>query len=185
MSAPAACHRAAPPRGSGHPRVATKDLLRRERWSYDAGRGGAGTSSSPVLGVERLRGLLREDRGAATTEIVIILPLLFLLVLLIAQVTLWGHASHIAQATASHALAAARVEDGTAQAGRVEGEEILDQLGRGPLRGARISVTRGADRAAVEVEGSASSVVPFLHLPIHAQAAGPLEKFTPPGQAAP
>jgi hypothetical protein len=37
----------------------------------------------------------------------------------------------------------------------------------------------------VAVAGLTTSVVPFLHLPIHAQAAGPLEKFTPADQAAP
>ncbi|WP_344598033.1 TadE/TadG family type IV pilus assembly protein [Streptomyces violaceusniger] len=120
-----------------------------------------------------------------TTEIVLVLPLLFTLVLVIGQVTVWAHATHMAQATASHALSATRVEDGTAQSGRSDAQQVLDQLGHGPLRGAHISVTRDVESASVRVEGTATSVVPFLHLPVHAEAAGPVEKFHLADQAAP
>ncbi len=133
----------------------------------------------------RLLERARDDRGAVTTEIVLVLPLLFTLVLVIAQVTVWAHATHMAQATASHALSATRVEDGTVQSGRSDAQRVLDQLGHGPLRGAHISVTRDVERASVRVEGTATSVVPFLHLPVHAEAAGPVEKFHLADQAAP
>ncbi|CAM5731120.1 hypothetical protein GCM10010390_05490 [Streptomyces mordarskii] len=133
----------------------------------------------------RLLERARDDRGAVTTEIVLVLPLLFTLVLVIGQVTVWAHATHMAQATASHALSATRVEDGTAQSGRTDAQHVLDQLGRGPLRSVTVSVTRDADSASVRVEGTATSVVPFLHLPVHAESAGPLERFQPGNQAAP
>ncbi|MFD0443278.1 TadE/TadG family type IV pilus assembly protein [Streptomyces indonesiensis] len=122
----------------------------------------------------------RDDRGAVTTEIVLVLPLLFTLVLVIAQVTVWAHATHMAQATASHALSATRVEDGTVQSGRSDAQRVLDQLGHGPLRGAHISVTRDVERASVRVEGTATSVVPFLHLPVHAEAAARWRSSTLP-----
>jgi Flp pilus assembly protein TadG len=124
-------------------------------------------------------GLLRDDGGAVTAEMVIIMPVLLTMVLLLAQATVWWHAAHIAQATAADALAVTRVQNGTAAAGQDEAQRALDQLGRGPLRGAHVTVTRTADGARVEVTGTASSVVPFLHLPVRTHASGPVEQFRP------
>ncbi|MFE0104480.1 TadE family protein [Streptomyces sp. NPDC059009] len=129
---------------------------------------------------QRVRGTRgRGDGGTVTAEMVFVLPLLFTIVLLIAQYALWAHATHIAQATAAHSLAAARVEEGTEQDGQREAQRVLDQLGRSALRGPRVEVERGADRASVRVAGSASAVLPFLHLSVHAQADGPVEVFRP------
>ncbi|MEV7393940.1 TadE family protein [Streptomyces sp. NPDC091215] len=121
--------------------------------------------------------LLRDEGGAVTAEMVIIMPALLTMVLLLAQATVWWHADHIAQATASDALSVTRVQDGTAAAGRSEAQRVLDQLGERPLRGAHVAVTRTADNAEVEVTGTASSVVPFLHLPVRTHAFGPVERF--------
>ncbi|MGW8375398.1 TadE/TadG family type IV pilus assembly protein [Streptomyces sp. ODS28] len=117
------------------------------------------------------------ERGSATTEMVLVLPLALLLVLLLAQAAMWFHATHIAQATAAHALSAARVERGTAATGQREGQRVLQQLGRGPLRRPHLAVDRDAQRAEVRITGTASSVVPFLHLTVSARAAGPVEAF--------
>ncbi len=107
------------------------------------------------------------------------MPLILTLVLLLAQAALYIHATHIAQTTASHALAATRVHNGTTASGHREADRVLDQLGRGPLRDTRISVDRGADRADVRVLGTASSVLPFVRLPVRARAVGPTEEFRP------
>ncbi|MEU6351107.1 TadE/TadG family type IV pilus assembly protein [Streptomyces sp. NPDC047072] len=128
---------------------------------------------------------LRDESGAVTTEMVIIMPVLLTMVLLLAQATIWWHALHIAQATASDALAVVRVEDGTTAVGQDEAQRVLDQLGRGPLRGTHVTITRTADRADVRITGTATSVVPFLHLPVRAHVSGPVEQFRPGGQAAP
>ncbi|MFF4506664.1 TadE/TadG family type IV pilus assembly protein [Streptomyces sp. NPDC001401] len=126
----------------------------------------------------RLRaGLLRGERGAVTAEMVIIMPALLTMVLLLAQATVWWHAAHIAQATAADALAVTRVQNGTVVSGQGEAQRVLDQLGRGPLRGAHVSVIRTADNAEVRVTGTASTVIPFLQLPVRAHASGPVERF--------
>lgn len=125
--------------------------------------------------------LRRDDRGSVTVEMVYVLPVLFTLVLLLAQAAVWWHAAHIAQATAADALAVTRVQNGTTAGGKAEADRVLDQLGRGPLRSVHVSVTRGSDRADVHITGTAGSVVPFLHLPVHAHAAGPVERFRPGG----
>lgn len=120
------------------------------------------------------------DRGSAVAETVIVFPVLMTVVLVLAQVAMWAYAAHIAQAAASDALAATRVQDGTAQDGHAAAQHALDQLGPGPLRGVDVRVTRADEQAVVRVEGHTLSVVPFLDLTIHAEAAGPLEDLAAP-----
>jgi len=110
---------------------------------------------------------------------IFVLPLLFSVVLLLAQVTVWAHARHIAQATASRALVAARADGGSAAAGEQQAQATLDQLGRSSLTGPEVTVTRDGDQATVHVHGTAASVIPGLRLGIDADAAGPVEQRRP------
>ncbi|MFC0107926.1 TadE/TadG family type IV pilus assembly protein [Kibdelosporangium aridum] len=127
-----------------------------------------------------LRRLRNDQSGAGTVELVVATPVLLLLILLIAQFALYMHATHIAQSAAAEALSAARVSGGTSAAGNAEGRRILGQLGSGPLQGGSVNVTRGNAEATVTITGTATSVLPFLTLTVHAEAAGPIEKFSPP-----
>lgn len=127
-----------------------------------------------------LRRLRHDQRGAGTAELVVATPLLLLLILLIAQFALYMHATHIAQAAASEALSAARVSGGSAAAGNTEGQRILAQLGSGPLQGGSVNAQRGNTQASVTITGTATSVIPFMTLTVHAEAVGPIEKFIPP-----
>lgn len=138
------------------------------------------TAKAATLTRRLIGGVWRDERGATTTELVIVMPVLLTMVMVIAQWTLWAHATHIAQAAASEALSAARVHGGTVAAGQAQAQHVLDQLGRGPLSGPQVSVTRDAHRAAVTITGTATSVLPFLRLPVHAEAAGPVEVFHSP-----
>ncbi|WP_410593608.1 TadE/TadG family type IV pilus assembly protein [Amycolatopsis sp. lyj-23] len=127
----------------------------------------------------RIRRLLRGDRGAVSAELVIATPLLLLMLLAIVQFALWSHATHIAQAAASQGLAAARAQNGTAAAGSASAQQMLDQLARGPLTGTGVGADRTANSASIRISGTATSVVPFLSLPVHAEASGPVERFVP------
>ncbi|MDT0307267.1 pilus assembly protein [Streptomyces sp. DSM 44917] len=128
----------------------------------------------------RWRQILREDRGAAAiAETVVVFPLLMTVILLIAHVAVWAQAVHTAQAAASQGLSAARAQDATATDGRTHARTVLGQLG-GPLRNVTITADRDGERTEVRVDGSALPVLPWLHLPVHAQAAGPTEEFQPP-----
>ncbi|WP_191243171.1 TadE/TadG family type IV pilus assembly protein [Amycolatopsis deserti] len=127
----------------------------------------------------RLRKSLMGDHGSVSAELVIATPLLLLVLLAIVQFALWSHATHIAQAAASQGLVAARSQNGTAAAGTASAQQLLGQLAGGPLRGAAVSTDRGPAAAAVRISGTATSVVPFLTLPVHAEAAGPVERFVP------
>ncbi|QWF81014.1 hypothetical protein HUW46_04439 [Amycolatopsis sp. CA-230715] len=138
------------------------------------------TSSTRVRAlVERVRRALRGDQGEATVELVIATPLLLLALLAIIQFALWSHATHVAQAAASQALAAARTQDGTTSSGHAAGQRLLDELAAGPLRDPSLAVSRGAAAVSVSVRGEAAIVLPGVHLPVHAEASGEIERFVP------
>lgn len=126
-----------------------------------------------------LQRTLRDDRGAASADLVLFTPLLLLVLLTVVQFVLWSHATHIAQAAASQGLAVTRAQNGTAAAGTTSARQLLDQLARGPLTGASVNAERTSESASVRITGTARAVVPFLRLPIHAEAAGPVERFVP------
>jgi hypothetical protein len=118
------------------------------------------------------------ERGSATAELVVATPLLLLLLLLIVQFALWQQAAHVAAAVAQEGLASTRTTGGSVSVGQTQAQQVLDQLGRTVLVDPRITASRDARAARVEVTGYAEPVVPFLHLPVHAVAAGPVEVFT-------
>lgn len=128
---------------------------------------------------EYVRRALRGDRGEVTVELVIATPLLLLTLLAIIQFAVWSHATHVAQAAASQALAAARTQDGTAGAGHAAGQRLLDDLAAGPLRDPSLAVSRGAAAVSVSIRGEAAPVLPGVHLHVHAEAAGEIERFVP------
>lgn len=107
------------------------------------------------------------------------IPLLMLLILLIAQFAVWAHATHVAQAAASQALSATRVQGGTTATGQAAAQGVLTQLGNNVLKGGHANVHRGPENTTVEVRGTAIRIVPFLSLPVQARAVGPSERFVP------
>jgi Flp pilus assembly protein TadG len=129
--------------------------------------------------LRKFRRLWADERGAASAEIVLAVPLLLLLLLVIAQFTLWLHATHVAQTAASQGLAATRVAGGTAAGGETEAARVLRGLGSGPLQGPQTTVSRTVNVATVRVEGTVTAVVPFLTLTATGEASGPVERFVP------
>jgi len=121
------------------------------------------------------------DRGAGSAEIVIAVPLLMLLILLVIQFAIWENAESIAHATAEEALAAARVQGGTAAAGRQRAAQVISQIGTGVLTGPHVAVTRTPADVTVKVTGTAERVlpVPGLSFPVTATVTGPAERFVP------
>jgi Flp pilus assembly protein TadG len=127
----------------------------------------------------QFRRYLRGDRGSVSAELVVATPLLLLMLLTIVQFALWSHATHIAQTAASQGLAVARAQNGTAAAGRTSAQQILDQLARGPLADPSVSVDRTATEASIRISGTATALLPFMTLPVHAEVVGPVERFVP------
>ncbi|MBQ0985880.1 pilus assembly protein [Streptomyces sp. F63] len=120
------------------------------------------------------------DRGAASTQLVLVVPALLLLALLAVQFALAWHARHIAQYAAQRALAAARVEDGSAADGRTQARRSLTALGSRVLTAPSVTVDRTTARTTVRVDGAVLAVVPGLDLRASGTASGPTERITTP-----
>jgi Flp pilus assembly protein TadG len=121
------------------------------------------------------------DRGAGSAEIVVAVPLLMLLILLVIQFAVWEHAESIAHATAEEALAAARVQGGTAASGQQRAEQLITQVGSSVLIGPQVSVTMTPADVTVRVTGTAEQVLPIpgLTFAVTATVTGPVERFVP------
>lgn len=127
----------------------------------------------------RARRRLRGEEGVATTEAVLVTPVLLLLVMTVFQFGLWYHAQHVATAAAEEGARAARAEQGTATAGRTRAEAFLDQAGPTIVQDRTVDASRTADTVTVTVHGTAVAVIPGLHLSIRATATSPVERFDP------
>lgn len=126
------------------------------------------------------RMLRRDERGDATTEAVLVTPVLLLVIAMVIQFGLWYHASHVAQAAAAEGVRAARADGASAVDGQARAEDFLAQAGPTIVVGPEVVVTRDARAARVEVKGHAVMLVPGLRLPIDAVAQSPLEEFASP-----
>ena len=119
----------------------------------------------------------RREDGQATTEVVLIVPVLLFVLLMVLQFGVWYHAQHVATAAAQEGVRAARLEGGTADAGHRRATEFLASAGPTVVTGPVVTASRDADRATVEIAGRAATVVPGISLPVRAVAAGPVERF--------
>ncbi|MYT27486.1 MULTISPECIES: TadE/TadG family type IV pilus assembly protein [unclassified Streptomyces] len=122
----------------------------------------------------------RVDRGAASTQLVLVIPVLLLLAMLIVQFALVWHARHIAQYAAQRALATARAQHGSAADGRAQAARSLVALGSRTLTTPSVAVERTTTQTTVRVRGTVMAVVPGLHLHASGTAAGPTERLTTP-----
>jgi len=142
---------------------------------------GAVAGSRARRGNRRLAFRHQGDRGAGTVEVVIAVPLLMLIILVIVQFAVVWYAHAVAQATAEEALAAARVQGGSAAAGEQRAAQVLGQIGSAVLISPQVSVTRSAVSATVQVHAAVERVVPLpgLSLPFTVTVTGPVERFVP------
>ncbi len=124
---------------------------------------------------ERCRG----DSGSASTEVVIAMPALLLLVLASVHVGLWYHARHIASAASEEGARAARYAGSTDTDGETKANQFIDQLGPNVMLGRQITVTRTATSVTVTVAGHSPAVIPGLTMDLSASTTSPLETFRP------
>ncbi|PNE38177.1 MULTISPECIES: TadE/TadG family type IV pilus assembly protein [Streptomyces] len=127
----------------------------------------------------------RDDRGAVSTQLVLVVPALLLLAMLIVQFALVWHARHIAQYAAQRALAAARTQHGSAADGRAQAARSLAALGNRTLTTPSVEVERTTAQTTVRVRGTVMAVVPGLHLRATGSASGPTERLTTPDRGHP
>jgi Flp pilus assembly protein TadG len=120
---------------------------------------------------------IRDERGAATTQLVVVFPAVFFMLMLVVQFALWYHGSHVATAAAQEGARAARVEGGTAAIGKQAAENFLTQVNTDVIRAPVVTVDRDDERVLVAVRGSSIEVVPGFSVAIRASSVAPVERF--------
>jgi len=117
------------------------------------------------------------DRGDATVEAVIIVPVIVVLTLLVVQFVLVWHGRHVAQAAAQTAARSAAAYQAQPAVGQAAGDEYLAEVAPNLLPGRVVSVTRDAAGATAIVTAGVLTVIPFAAFQIQEQATVPLEIF--------
>ncbi|WTW93453.1 pilus assembly protein [Streptomycetaceae bacterium NBC_01309] len=126
------------------------------------------------------RSLRRDERGAVSVQLVVLVPVLMLILLTIIQFALVQHAHHIAQSAAARALAAARAQNGTAADGDARARQVIAAIGGDVLTDPKVTVTRTTDRVRVAITGKVIAVLPGATLRVSAVAAGPADRWAGP-----
>lgn len=122
----------------------------------------------------------RNEQGEATTETVLVIPALILLIFTVIQFGLWYHASSVTRAAAQEGVRQARVAGGTSASGQATAESFLQQTAGSLINNSSVIASRDANTTAVSVNGTVISVVPFLHLPVSGHASAVTERFRAP-----
>ena len=117
------------------------------------------------------------DRGDATVEAVIIIPVIVVLTLLVVQFVLIWHGRHVAQAAAQTAARSAAAYQATPGTGQAAGDDYLAEVAPNLLPGRSVTVTRDAAGAMAIVSADVLTVIPFAAFHIQEQATAPLEIF--------
>ena len=117
------------------------------------------------------------DAGSATTEAVLLTPVLLFLIMAVIQFGLWYHAEHVAQAAAQEGVRSARLEGSTADAGRERAVDFLAGAGPTIVQEPEVTASRDANTASVSVHGHAVTVLPGFTFSIDATATSPVEQF--------
>jgi Flp pilus assembly protein TadG len=121
----------------------------------------------------------RGEHGDATLSFVLVTPVVLVMIMACVYLAMWSNAQHVVTAAAQEGLSAARVENGTEQAGEDRANRFLDALAPARLVERSVSATRDTEEAQVQVSGMVESLVPGLRLRVHATATAPVEVFRP------
>lgn len=126
---------------------------------------------------------VRSERGAASIEMVVLLPALFAVMFLGLQAALYFHARTIAIAAAQEGARAAAAEHAYSGAGVAAAREYLADVGGDALESSSASAHRTATTAVVTVQGRSLSVIPGWRPVVRQQARAEIERTTAPGDA--
>lgn len=119
----------------------------------------------------------RGDAGSASTELVIVMPLLLLLVLASVHVGLWFHARHLVNAAAQEGARAARAAGATDDDGYARADQMLRELGSGAVTDPTVTVARTPGSVTVTVTGQSPAVINGLTMGVAATSTSPIEEF--------
>ncbi|MCE0485487.1 TadE/TadG family type IV pilus assembly protein [Ornithinimicrobium sediminis] len=111
-------------------------------------------------------------------EVVVLLPLVFLLLFAMVQGGLWFHARAVALAAAQEGARVAAAEDSSAGAGIAAASSFVADAGSGVVLNVAVSGSRTVTSATVTVTGHAQSLIPFLDPAVAQSASFPTERIT-------
>lgn len=120
--------------------------------------------------------MLLDERGTASVQSAVIIPLLFVIFFTIVQGAMIYHAGNIAHAAAAAACNEARTYQSTDTEGYAAGYETAHQSGSS-LEGTDITITRTSTTVTATVTGQAPLLIPGLSLDISRTVSGPVEKW--------
>jgi hypothetical protein len=127
-----------------------------------------------------IRRRLRHDQldgGYSVLEAAIVLPIVFFLIMLVAQWAIVWHARSVTEAAAQEGLRTAEAYQSTAAAGRTDTLTYLGQVAPHSLPNPDVTVTRTVNTATVQVIARVASVIPFGHFTVTETASGPVENY--------
>ncbi|MFC6842547.1 TadE family protein [Streptomyces caelestis] len=125
----------------------------------------------------------RGDSGMTAIEFVLLTPVLFFMIFATVQFALYFFADHVAQAAAQAGARKARATaDERPGAWRGEAQDVVDsyisQLGPQLVLAPDVKMLQpDQNTVGVEIEARVPTVFPGLDLTVHAQSAGPVERF--------
>ncbi|GAP53141.1 TadE family protein [Streptomyces azureus] len=125
----------------------------------------------------------RGDSGMTAIEFVLLTPVLFFMIFATVQFALYFFADHVAQAAAQAGARKARATaDERPGAWRGEAQNVVDsyirQLGPQLVLAPDVKMLQpDQNTVGVEIAARVPTVFPGLDLTVHAQSAGPVERF--------
>lgn len=125
----------------------------------------------------------RGDSGMTAIEFVLLTPVLFFMIFATVQFALYFFADHVAQAAAQAGARKARATaDERPGAWRGEARDVVDsyirQLGPQLVLAPDVKMLQpDQNTVGVEIAARVPTVFPGLDLTVHAQSAGPVERF--------
>lgn len=119
-----------------------------------------------------------DDGGSVVVEAVFVIPAAMMIILFAVQACLWAHASAVVQSAAAEGEQAATVLGGTPDQGVSRAEAVLQSEAASAVVDPSVQVKVLSDgNVDVTVAGRASSILPFLHLPVSAQRRASVSEF--------
>jgi Flp pilus assembly protein TadG len=127
-----------------------------------------------IMTNQRRRSATQRDRGEATTQLVILTPILALLIFIGIQSAVYFHAANVATAAASQGAAAASAS-GASQDAAAVAQGTVDELGSHATRPPIVSVSDGF--VSVSVALAVPQIVPFFPHTVTRTVLEPRERF--------
>lgn len=127
----------------------------------------------------RLGACRGEERGSVSIQMMILMPVMFLVMFSGMQAALYYHARTIAIAAAQEGAREAGGENGSRDSGLKAARDFISQSGgTDALTNSSVSGSRSATTATVTVSGQSLSVIPGWKVTITQSSSAPVERLT-------